>query len=198
MDMNKVLSAMEQSGMSVDEFVQKIREAEHTKRLEAKKAEEARLAAEAAEKAKREAETARAHFIAEIANKTLAYGLEASDVAWIFREYINQENQGLNQEDLNDLIDAEVIDTMASMTVEVLELAEKIEKGDTDVSRVLSTLFGISSPTASKSRAKVVPAKKVSSPDEILKNFTTAYQIIEAIRKAGFDVIIKDCSLGKG
>lgn len=37
-----------------------------------------------------------------------------------------------------------------------------------------------------------------SVPDEILKNFTTAYQIIEAIREAGFDVIIKDCSLGKG
>ena len=171
MDMNKVLSAMEQSGMSVDEFVQKIREAEHTKRLEAKKAEEARLAAEAAEKAKREAETARALFITEIANKTLAHGLEASDVAWLFREYINQENHDLNQEDLNELIDADVIDTMASMTVEVLELAEKIEKGDANIGGLLSTLFGVSSPTASKSRAKVAPAKKVTSPDEILKNF---------------------------
>ena len=169
MDMNKILTAVAEGGMSVDEFVAKLREQEHTNRLKAE--EEARLAVEAEKKAKREAETARAHFIAEIANKTLAYGLEASDVAWIFREYINQENQGLNQEDLNELIDAEIIDTMATMTVEVLELAEKIEKGDTDVSRLLSTLFGISSPTASKSRAKVVPAKTTLSPDEILKNF---------------------------
>lgn len=171
MDMNKVLSAMEQSGMSVDEFVQKIREAEHTKRLEVKKAEEARLAAEAAEKAKREAETARAHFIAEIANKTLAYGLEASDVAWIFREYINQENHSLNQEDLSQLINADTIDDMASVTVEVLELAEKIEKGESNIGGLLSDLFGISSSAVSKSRAKVAPAKKVTSPDEILKNF---------------------------
>ena len=169
MDMNKILAAVSEGGMSVDEFVAKLREQEHTNRLKAE--EEARLAQEAEKKAKREAETARAHFIAEIANKTLAYGLEASDVAWILREYINQENQGLDQEDLNQLVDAEVIDTMASMTVEVLELAEKIEKGDTEISRALSTLLGISSPTASKSKAKVVPAKKVSSPDEILKNF---------------------------
>jgi hypothetical protein len=169
MDMNKILTAVAEGGMSVDEFVAKLREQEHTNRLKAE--EEARLAAEAEKKVKREAEAARAHFIAEIANKTLAYGLEASDVAWIFREYINQENQGLNQEDLSELVDAEVIDTMATMTVEVLELAEKIEKGDTDVSRVLSTLFGISSPAASKNRAKVAPAKKVPSPDEILKNF---------------------------
>jgi hypothetical protein len=169
MDMNKILTAVAEGGMSVDEFVAKLREQEHTNRLKAE--EEARLAQEAEKKAKREAETARAHFIAEIANKTLAYGLEASDVAWIFREYINQENQGLNQEDLNELISAGTIDDMATMTVEVLELAEKIEKGDADLGGLLSSLFGISSPTASKSRAKVVPAKKVSSPDEILKNF---------------------------
>ena len=168
MDMNKILAAVAEGGMSVDEFVAKLREQEHTNRLKAE--EEARLAAEAEKKAKREAETARAHFIAEIANKTLAYGLEASDVAWIFREYINQENQGLNQEDLNELVDADVIDTMASMTVGVLDLAEKIEK-DENIGGLLSSLFGVSSPTASKSRAKVVPAKKVSSPDEILKNF---------------------------
>ena len=168
MDMNKILAAVSEGGMSVDEFVAKLREQEHTNRLKAE--EEARLAQEAEKKAKREAETARAHFIAEIANKTLAYGLEASDVAWIFREYINQENQGLNQEDLNELVDADVIDTMASMTVGVLELAEKIEK-DENIGELLSSLFGISSPTASKSRAKVIPVKKVSSPDEILKNF---------------------------
>jgi hypothetical protein len=169
MDMNKILAAVAEGGMSVDEFVAKLREQEHTNRLKAE--EEARLAAEAEKKVKREAEAARAHYITEIANKTLAHGLEASDVAWLFREYINQENHDLNQKDLNELIDADVIDTMASMTVEVLELAEKIENGDTDVSRLLSSLFGISSPTASKSRAKVVPAKKVPSPDEILKNF---------------------------
>ena len=168
MDMNKILAAVAEGGMSVDEFVAKLREQEHTNRLKAE--EEARLAQEAEKKAKREAETARAHFIAEIANKTLAYGLEASDVAWIFREYINQENQGLNQEDLNELVDADVIDTMASMTVGVLELAEKLEK-DENISGLLSSLFGVSSPTASKSRVKVVPAKKVPSPDEILKNF---------------------------
>jgi hypothetical protein len=169
MDMNKILTAVAEGGMSVDEFVAKLREQEHTNRLKAE--EEARLAQEAEKKAKREAETARAHFIAEIANKTLAYGLEASDVAWIFREYINQENQALNQEDLNELISAGTIDDMATMTVEVLELAEKIEKGDADLGGLLSSLFGISSPTASKSRAKVAPAKKVPSPDEILKNF---------------------------
>ena len=169
MDMNKILTAVAEGGMSVDEFVAKLREQEHTNRLKAE--EEARLAAEAEKKAKHEAETARAHFIAEIANKTLAYGLEASDVAWIFREYINQENQGLNQEDLSQLINADTIDDMASVTVEVLELAEKIEKGESNIGGLLSDLFGVSLPTASKSRAKVVPAKKVSSPDEILKNF---------------------------
>lgn len=169
MDMNKILAAVAEGGMSVDEFVAKLREQEHTNRLKAE--EEARLAQEAEKKAKREAETARAHFIAEIANKTLAYGLEASDVAWLFREYINQENHDLNQEDLNQLIDANVIDTMATMTVEVLELAEKIEKGDANIGGLLSDLFGISSPAASKSRVKVVPAKTTLSPDEILKNF---------------------------
>ena len=169
MDMNKILAAVSEGGMSVDEFVAKLREQEHTNRLKAE--EEARLAAEAEKKAKREAETARAHFIAEIANKTLAYGLEASDVAWILREYINQENQGLNQKDLNQLVDANTIDEMAAITVEVLELAEQIEKGDANIGGLLSTLFGVSSPTANKSRAKVAPAKKVSSPDEILKNF---------------------------
>ena len=133
--------------------------------------EEARLAVEAEKKAKREAETARAHFITEIANKTLAHGLEASDVAWLFREYINQENHDLDQEGLNELISAGTIDDMASVTVEVLELAEKIEKGDADLGGLLSTLFGVSSPAASKSRAKVVPAKATLSPDEILKNF---------------------------
>ena len=168
MDMNKILAAVTEGGMSVDEFVAKLREQEHTNRLKAE--EEARLAAEAEKKAKREAETARAHFITEIANKTLAHGLEASDVAWLFREYINQENHDLNQEDLNELVDAEVIDTMASMTVAVLDLAEKIEK-DENIGGLLSSLFGISSPTASKSRAKVVPAKTTLSPDEILKNF---------------------------
>jgi hypothetical protein len=169
MDMNKILTAVAEGGMSVDEFVAKLREQEHANRLKAE--EEARLAQEAEKKAKREAETARAHFIAEIANKTLAYGLEASDVAWIFREYINQENQALNQEDLNQLINAGTIDDMASVTVEVLELAEKVEKGEANIGGLLSDLFGISSPTVSKSRAKVVPAKKVPSPDEILKNF---------------------------
>ena len=169
MDMNKILTAVAEGGMSVDEFVAKLREQEHTNRLKAE--EEARLAREAEKKAKREAETARAHFITEIANKTLAHGLEASDVAWLFREYINQENHGLNQEDLSELISADTIDSMASMTVEVLELAEKIENGDLNIGEQLASLFGISVPTASKSRAKVVPAKKVASPDEILKNF---------------------------
>ena len=169
MDMNKILTAVAEGGMSVDEFVAKLREQEHTNRLKAE--EEARLAQEAEKKVKRDAEVARAHFIAEIANKTLAYGLEASDVAWILREYINQENQGLNQEDLSQLVDANTIDEMAAVTVEVLEFAEKMEKGDANIGELLSGLFGISLPTASKSRAKVVPAKKVSSPDEILKNF---------------------------
>ena len=169
MDMNKILTAVAEGGMSVDEFVAKLREQEHTNRLKAE--EEARLAQEAEKKAKREAETARAHFIAEIANKTLAYGLEASDVAWILREYINQENQALNQEDLNELINAETIDDMATITVEVLELAEKVEKGEADIGGLLSSLFGVSLPTASKSRAKVVPVKQVATPDEILKNF---------------------------
>ena len=168
MDMNKILAAVAEGGMSVDEFVAKLREQEHTNRMKAE--EEARLAAEAEKKAKREAETARAHYITEIANKTLAHGLEASDVAWLFREYINQENHDLDQEDLNQLINADTIDDMASMTVEVLELAEKIEK-DENIGELLSNLFGVSSPTTSKSRAKVVPVKKVSSPDEILKNF---------------------------
>ena len=169
MDMNKILAAVAEGGMSVDEFVAKLREQEHTNRMKAE--EEARLAAEAEKKAKRDAEAARALFITEIANKTLAHGLEASDVAWLFREYINQENHDLNQEDLNQLINADTIDDMASVTVEVLELAEKIEKGESNIGGLLSDLFDISSPTASKSRAKVVPAKKVSSPDEILKNF---------------------------
>jgi uncharacterized protein (DUF885 family) len=169
MDMNKILAAVAEGGMSVDEFVAKLREQEHTNRLKAE--EEARLAAEAEKKVKRDIEAARARFITEIANKTLAHGLEASDVAWLFREYINQENHDLNQEDLNELINAGTIDDMASVTVEVLELAEKIEKGDADLGGLLSTLFGVSSPTASKSRAKVAPAKKVLSPDEILKNF---------------------------
>ena len=169
MDMNKILTAVTEGGMSVDEFVAKLREQEHTNRLKAE--EEARLAAEAEKKAKRDAEAARALFITEIANKTLAHGLEASDVAWLFREYINQENHGLNQEDLSELVDASVIDDMAAATVEVLELAEKIEKGDANIGGLLSSLLGISLPTASKSRVKVVPAKKVSSPDEILKNF---------------------------
>ena len=93
MDMNKILAAVAEGGMSVDEFVAKLREQEHTNRMKAE--EEARLAVEAEKKAKREAETARAHFITEIANKTLAHGLEASDVAWLFREYINQEVQQL-------------------------------------------------------------------------------------------------------
>ena len=169
MDMNKILAAVTEGGMSVDEFVAKLREQEHTNRLKAE--EEARLAAEAEKKAKRDAEAARALFITEIANKTLAHGLEASDVAWLLREYINQENHDLDQEDLNQLINADTIDDMASVTVEVLELAEKIEKGESNIGGLLSDLFDISSPAASKSRAKVVPAKKVSSPDEILKNF---------------------------
>lgn len=169
MDINKILVAVSEGGMSVDEFVAKLREQEHVNRLKAE--EEARLAAEAEKKAKREAETARAHYITEIANKTLAHGLEASDVAWLFREYINQENHDLNQEDLNELIDADVIDTMATMAVEVLELAEKIEKGDANIGTLLANLFGVSSPTASKSRVKVVPVSKTLSPDEVLKNF---------------------------
>lgn len=169
MDMNKILAAVSEGGMSVDEFVAKLREQEHVNRLKAE--EEARLAAEAEKKAKREAETARAHYITEIANKTLAHGLEASDVAWLFREYINQENHDLNQEDLNELIDADIIDTMATMAVEVLELAEKIEKGDANIGTLLANLFGVSSPTASKSRVKVVPVSKTLSPDEVLKNF---------------------------
>lgn len=169
MDMNKILVAVSEGGMSVDEFVAKLREQEHVNRLKAE--EEARLAAEAEKKAKREAETARAHYITEIANKTLAHGLEASDVAWLFREYINQENHDLNQEDLNELIDANVIDTMATMAVEVLELAEKIEKGESNIGTLLSNLFGVSTPPASKSRVKVVPVSKTLSPDEILKNF---------------------------
>lgn len=169
MDMNKILAAVSEGGMSVDEFVAKLREQEHVNRLKAE--EEARLAAEAKKKAKREAETARAHYITEIANKTLAHGLEASDVAWLFREYINQENHDLNQEDLNELIDADIIDTMATMAVEVLELAEKIEKGDANIGTLLANLFGVSSPTASKSRVKVVPVSKTLSPDEVLKNF---------------------------
>jgi len=169
MDMNKILAAVSEGGMSVDEFVAKLREQEHVNRLKAE--EEARLAAEAEKKAKREAETARAHYITEIANKTLAHGLEASDVAWLIREYINQENQGLDQEGLNHLLDAETVDMMATMAVQVLELAEKIEKGDTNIGGLLSSLFGISSPAASKSRVKVVPVKQTLSPDEILKNF---------------------------
>lgn len=169
MDMNKILVAVSEGGMSVDEFVAKLREQEHVNRLKAE--EEARLAAEAEKKAKREAETARAHYITEIANKTLAHGLEASDVAWLFREYVNQENQGLNQEDLNELISADTIDDMITMTVAALELAEKIEKGDANIGTLLSNLFGISTPAASKSRVKVVPAKQTLSPDEILKNF---------------------------
>ena len=169
MDMNKILTAVAEGGMSVDEFVAKLREQEHTNRLKAE--EEARLAQEAEKKAKRDAEAARALFITEIANKTLAHGLEASDVAWLLREYINQENHDLDQEDLNQLINADTIDDMASVTVEVLELAEKIEKGESNIGGLLSDLFDISSPTASKSRAKVVPVKKVSSLDEILKNF---------------------------
>lgn len=169
MDMNKILAAVSEGGMSVDEFVAKLREQEHSNRLKAE--EEARLAAEAEKKAKREAETARAHYITEIANKTLAHGLEASDVAWLIREYINQENQGLDQEGLNHLLDAETVDMMATMAVQVLELAEKIEKGDADLGGLLSSLFGISSPAVSKSRVKVVPVSKTLSPDEILKNF---------------------------
>ena len=169
MDMNKILAAVSEGGMSVDEFVAKLREQEHANRLKAE--EEARLAAEAEKKAKHEAETARAHYITEIANKTLAHGLEASDVAWLIREYINQENQGLDQEGLNHLLDAETVDMMATMAVQVLELAEKIENGDANIGGLLSSLFGISSPAASKSRVKVVPVKQTLSPDEILKNF---------------------------
>ena len=169
MDMNKILAAVSEGGMSVDEFVAKLREQEHANRLKAE--EEARLAAEAEKKAKREAETARAHYITEIANKTLAHGLEASDVAWLIREYINQENQGLDQEGLNHIVDAETVDMMASMAVEVLELAEKIEKGDANIGTLLSSLLGVSTPAASKSRVKVVPVGKTLSPDEILKNF---------------------------
>ena len=60
MDMNKILAAVAEGGMSVDEFVTKLREQEHTNRLKAE--EEARLAAEAEKKAQREAETARAHY----------------------------------------------------------------------------------------------------------------------------------------
>lgn len=169
MDMNKILAAVSEGGMSVDEFVAKLREQEHVNRLKAE--EEARLAAEAEKKAKCEAETVRAHYITEIANKTLAHGLEASDVAWLIREYINQENQGLDQEGLNHIVDAETVDMMASMAVQVLELAEKIEKGDANIGGLLSSLFGVSSPAASKSRVKVVPVKQTLSPDEILKDF---------------------------
>ena len=172
MDMNKILAAVSEGGMSVDEFVAKLREQDHNNRVEAqRKAEEARLAAEAEKKAQREAETARAHYITEIANKTLAHGLEASDVAWLIREYINQENQGLDQEGLNHIVDAETVDMMASMAVEVLAFAEKIEKGDANIGGLLSSLFGVSTPAASKSRVKVVPVKQTLSPDEILKNF---------------------------
>ena len=169
MDMNKILAAVSEGGMSVDEFVAKLREQEHVNRLKAE--EEARLTAEAEKKAKREAETARAHYITEIANKTLAHGLEASDVAWLIREYINQENQGLDQEGLNHIVDAETVDMMATMAVEVLALAEKIEKGDANIGTLLSSLLGVSTPAASKSRVKVVPVSKTLSPDEILKNF---------------------------
>lgn len=171
MDMNKVLSAMEQSGMSMDEFVQKLREAEHTKRIEAKKAEEAKLAAEAAEKAKREAETARALFITEIANKTLAHGLTADDVAWLFREYISQENHDLNQEMLAEAIDGETIDTIASMTVEAVDLYERIEKGENPVESLISTLLGATSAIESNKRAKKAPVKQKLSDDEVIRKF---------------------------
>lgn len=35
-------------------------------------------------------------------------------------------------------------------------------------------------------------------PEEYLKNFETAYKIITDIRNAGYDILIKDCSLGEG
>ncbi len=35
-------------------------------------------------------------------------------------------------------------------------------------------------------------------PDDILKNYSTSYRIITQIREAGYDVIVKDCSLGYG
>ena len=35
-------------------------------------------------------------------------------------------------------------------------------------------------------------------PEEVLKNYSTAYKIISQIKNAGYEIIIKDCSLGLG
>lgn len=165
MDMNKILAAVAEGGMSVDEFVTKLREQERTNRLKAE--EEARLAAEAEKKAQREAETARAHYITEIANKTLAHGLEASDVAWLIREYISQTHPNVSQEALNGLMDAEGVDAIVEAALETLN----IFSSKNPFGALLSSLFDVSTATESKSEPKKIVVKKVSDPDEILRNF---------------------------
>lgn len=168
MDMNKILTAAAEAGMSLDEFVAKLREQDHNNRVEAqRKAEEARLAAEAEKKAQREAETARAHYITEIANKTLAHGLEASDVAWLMREYITQTHPNVNQEALKELMDAEAADAIVEAAMETMS----IFSSKNPLGALLSSLLDVSTAAESKSEPKKVVVKTDLSPDEILKNF---------------------------
>lgn len=171
MDMNKILAAVAEGGMSVDEFVAKLREQDHTNRVEAqRKAEEVRLAQEAEKKAKREAETARAHYITEIANKTLAHGLEASDVAWLIREYISQTHPNVNQDALKELMDAEGVDAIVEAAMETLS----IFSSKNPLGALLSSLLDVSTSAESKSEPKKVVVKKVSDPDEIIRNFVNS------------------------
>lgn len=165
MDMNKILAAVAEGGMSVDEFVAKLREQEHVNRLKAE--EEARLAAEAEKKAQREAETARAHYITEIANKTLAHGLEASDVAWLIREYITQTHPNVNQEALKELLDDEGVDAIVEAAMETMSMFSS----KNPLSALLSSLLDVSTAAESKSKPKTIVVKDFSNPDEILKNF---------------------------
>ena len=169
MDINKILSTISENDMSLDEFVNKLREQDHTNRVEA-----ARLAAEAEEKARHDAEVKRGQFVAEIANRALANGLTADDVAWFLRAYISQENHDLNQEMLAEVIDGETIDTMASMTVEAMDLYERIEKGENPVESLISTLLGATSAIESNKRAKKAPVKQKLSDDEVIRKFINA------------------------
>ena len=105
--------------------------------------------------------------ITEIANKTLAHGLEASDVAWLIREYISQTHPNVSQEALKGLMDAEGVDAIVEAALETLN----IFSNKNPFGALLSSLFDVSTTTESKSEPKKVVVKKVSDPDEILRNF---------------------------
>ena len=167
MDMNKILSAISDSDMSVDEFVNKLREQEHTNKVEAqRKAEEARLAAEAEKKARCDAEAKRGQFITDVANRALANQLTADDVAWFMQQYAHQIDPKLSEEFLAEAFDAETVDGMIATVAPLFKLFKALSAEETVASKHKQCYSG-----ESKSGAKKVHVETSSDPMKVLQNF---------------------------